>query len=69
LGVKAEATIAIGDRLETDILGAVRSGIRSIMVLTGISSEQDLKTSPYQPTWVMQDIRAVTYALRGKIQA
>jgi 4-nitrophenyl phosphatase len=67
LGVEAEATVAIGDRLETDILGAVRTGIRSIMVLTGISSEQDLKTSPYQPTWVMQDIRAITNALTGKI--
>jgi 4-nitrophenyl phosphatase len=66
LGVEAEATVAIGDRLETDILGAVRAGIRSIMVLTGISSEQDLKTSSYQPTWVMQDITAVTLALRGK---
>jgi len=65
LGVEAEATIAIGDRLETDILGAVRTGIRSIMVLTGISSEQDLKTSSYQPTWVMQDISAVTQALKA----
>jgi 4-nitrophenyl phosphatase len=57
------ATVAIGDRLETDILGAVRTGIRSIMVLTGISSEQDLKTSSYQPTWIMQDIKAITKAL------
>jgi 4-nitrophenyl phosphatase len=65
LGVEAAATVAIGDRLETDILGAVRTGIRSIMVLTGISSEQDLNTSSYQPTWVMQDIRSITQALRG----
>ncbi len=66
LGVEPEATVAIGDRLETDILGAVRTGIRSIMVLTGISSEQDLKNSPYQPTWIMQDIRAIAQALRNQ---
>lgn len=66
LGVEPEATVAIGDRLETDILGAVRTGIRSIMVLTGISSEQDLKNSSYQPTWVMQDIRAIAQALRNQ---
>jgi 4-nitrophenyl phosphatase len=59
-----DETIAIGDRLETDILGAVRADIRSIMVLTGISSEEDLKTSDYQPTWVMPDIIAVTHALQ-----
>ena len=65
LGVDADKTVAIGDRLETDILGAVRTGIRSIMVLTGISTEADLKESNYQPTWVMPDIRAITKALRG----
>ena len=64
LGISPDETIALGDRLETDILGAVRTGIRSIMVLTGISSEADLQDSAYQPTWVMADIRAVTKALR-----
>jgi 4-nitrophenyl phosphatase len=64
LGSDPDETIAIGDRLETDILGAVRAGIRSLMVLTGISSEEDLSTSDYRPTWVMPDIIAVTDALR-----
>jgi len=58
-----EKTIAIGDRLNTDILGAVNTGIRSIMVLTGISSEEHIKSVDYQPTWVMSDIQAVTKAL------
>lgn len=64
LGADLAETIAIGDKLETDILGAVRTGIRSLMVLSGVSTEVDLKASEYQPTWVMPDIRAVTEALR-----
>jgi 4-nitrophenyl phosphatase len=64
LGADLAETIAIGDKLETDILGAVRTGIRSLMVLSGVSTEADLKVSDYQPTWVMPDIRAVTDALR-----
>lgn len=64
LGSDPSETIAIGDRLDTDILGAVRTGIRSLMVLTGISNEDDLATAEHQPTWVMPDIRAVTDALR-----
>lgn len=63
LGVAPENTVAIGDRLNTDILGAVNTGIRSIMVLTGISTENDLKSIDYQPTWIMPDIRAITEAL------
>jgi len=65
LGVDPALTVAIGDRLETDILGAVRTGIRSLMVLSGVSSEEDFKTTDYQPTWVMPDIRAVTQALKN----
>jgi 4-nitrophenyl phosphatase len=64
LGVDLAHAVAIGDRLDTDILGAVRTGIRSILVLTGISSEADLKTTSYQPTWIMPDIVAITKALQ-----
>jgi len=64
LGIPANKTIAIGDRLNTDILGAVNTGIRSIMVLTGISNEDDLLSIDYQPTWVLPDLPAVTNALR-----
>ncbi len=63
LGVSADKTVAIGDRLNTDILGAVNTGIRSIMVLTGISNEVDLKSLDYHPTWIMPDIQAITKAL------
>ncbi|HLE29022.1 MAG TPA: HAD-IIA family hydrolase [Anaerolineales bacterium] len=58
------ATAAIGDRLETDILGAVRAGIRSIFVLSGISTRDQLTSLDYRPTWVMQDIQEITQALR-----
>ncbi len=65
LGVDPAGTIAIGDRLDTDILGAIRAKIRSLLVLTGVSTEEDLKTSDYQPTWVMPNLRAVTQALKS----
>jgi len=64
LGVAPAETAAIGDRLETDILGAVRARIRSVFVLSGVSSRGQLAGLDYQPTWVMQDIREVTKALR-----
>ncbi|MEQ1560519.1 MAG: HAD-IIA family hydrolase [Methyloglobulus sp.] len=65
LGADLGETIAIGDKLETDILGAVRTGIRSLMVLTGVSTEADLKAIDYQPTWIMPDIRAITEVLKA----
>ena len=63
LNVEPEHVIAIGDRLDTDILGAARTGIRSLLVLSGISRESDIVNVDYAPTWVMQDIQAITEAL------
>ncbi len=57
-------TAAIGDRLETDILGAVRAGIKSLLVLSGVTAREHLSGLDHQPTWVMQDIQEVTQALR-----
>jgi len=41
-GIAADQTLFVGDRLETDIAMASRAGMRSVMVLTGISTEADL---------------------------
>jgi 4-nitrophenyl phosphatase len=67
LGTNEKNTIAIGDRLNTDILGAVNAGMRSIMVLTGVSSEQDIADVDYQPTWVMADIQQISQLLQYQI--
>jgi len=67
LGVDMDYTVAIGDRLDTDILGAVRTGIRSLMVLSGISSEEDIKHVNYGPDWIVPDIRDVTRMLRAQV--
>lgn len=68
LGVAPHQVVAIGDRLETDILGAIRAGIRSLLVLSGVSSEEDLHRVDYRPDWVLPDIRAVTEVLQEGVE-
>lgn len=47
LGTKGENTLAVGDRLETDIAGAQAAGIHTALVLTGASSmDQAERFSP-----------------------
>lgn len=41
LGVQPEETLAVGDRLETDILGGQRAGLRTALVLSGIASREE----------------------------
>jgi len=68
LGCDVEDAIAIGDRLDTDILGAVNAGMRSILVLTGISTSADIENVDYQPTWIMQDINEIVLTLKENKQ-
>jgi 4-nitrophenyl phosphatase len=41
----------------------VRAGIPSLMVLSGISTLEDIDAVDYAPNWVMQDIQELTQAL------
>lgn len=56
MGATEKETAVIGDRLETDILGGQRCGLTTILLLTGISQQQDLETSDIRPDYVFQDL-------------
>ena len=63
LGADPARTAAVGDRLETDILGAVRAGISSILLLSGVTRREDLAAREYQPDWVFEGLPELTAAL------
>jgi HAD superfamily hydrolase (TIGR01450 family) len=55
--------LVIGDRLDTDVLGAVRAGADSLLVLTGVADVGALLTAPpgCRPTFVAPDLRALLH--------
>ena len=57
MGVSKEGVAVIGDRLETDILGGRRAGLITILVLSGVTSRQELENSTIKPDLVFQDVR------------
>lgn len=71
-GIPAGETLFVGDRLETDIAMAARAGMRSAMVLTGISTEADLRAARAQgdvplPDYVLPDLRGLPGLLDGLV--
>ena len=56
LDAPIETTAALGDRLETDIVGAARIGLFSIMVLSGVSTREQAAASPHKPDLMFQDV-------------
>ena len=51
--------LAVGDRIDTDIAAAAALGWDSMLVLTGISSRDDLDPSGPRPTFVGRDLSAL----------
>jgi glycerol 3-phosphatase-2 len=51
--------LVVGDSLETDIEGAHRAGLDSVLVLTGVTALRDLLTAParHRPTYLAADLR------------
>ncbi len=56
--VGAQRPLVVGDRLDTDIEGAHRAGMDSVLVLTGVSVPVDLLSAPppRRPTFLGQDL-------------
>ncbi|MBN1249786.1 MAG: HAD-IIA family hydrolase, partial [Anaerolineae bacterium] len=66
MGTTPETTLVIGDRLDTDILGGVRLGMPTALVLTGISQIDELQISPIRPTVVVDDLPSLVRAWEHK---
>jgi len=56
LGASPDQTLAVGDRLETDILGGYHAGCRTALVLSGVSTSSDLETFTPKPDLVARDL-------------
>lgn len=56
LGVHSENTVMVGDRMETDIVAGVESGMETILVLSGVTRREDIDRFPYQPTRVLPSV-------------
>ncbi len=57
----AQRPLFVGDRLDTDIGGAVRAGLDSLLVLTGVASLDDALRAPLgaRPSYVSPDLRGL----------
>ena len=59
LGVHSEDTIMIGDRMDTDIVAGVESGMETILVLTGVTKREDVDLYPYRPTRIVNSVAEI----------
>ena len=56
LGVHTDEAVMIGDRMDTDIIAGIETGIDTILVLSGVTTREELKIYPYQPKYIFNGV-------------
>lgn len=56
LGVHSEEAAMIGDRMDTDIIAGIESGLDPILVLSGISTRETVQEYPYRPRLIINGV-------------
>jgi len=56
LGSKPEDSAIIGDRMDTDIIAGIESGIDTILVLSGVSTQLTVMLFPYRPGYILNGV-------------
>ena len=56
LGVSTDEAAIIGDRMDTDVIAGVESGIDTVLVLSGVTTREEMSRFPYRPRYVLNGV-------------
>ena len=57
--------VMVGDRMDTDVISGLESGMSTVLVLSGVSTRDTLKTYAYQPTAVLNGVGDIVELARA----
>ncbi|HEY5748162.1 MAG TPA: HAD-IIA family hydrolase [Chryseolinea sp.] len=63
IGLETADTTVIGDTMDTDIQGGVQMGYRTILVLSGISKNEELRKYAFKPDLVVNSVNDIELPL------
>ncbi|MEQ7126790.1 HAD-IIA family hydrolase [Actinopolymorpha sp. B11F2] len=56
LEAHSETTAMIGDRMDTDVISGVEAGLRTVLVLSGVTRREEIERFPYRPSRVVDSV-------------
>jgi NagD protein len=59
LSLEIEDTAIIGDRMDTDIIAGIESGIDTVLVMSGVTNSENIKQFSYRPCVIIDDIGGI----------
>ena len=56
LGVHSQEAAIIGDRMDTDIVAGIETGLDTLLVLSGVTTREEMTRFPYRPRLVLNGV-------------
>jgi NagD protein len=56
LGAHSAEAFMVGDRMDTDIVAGTEAGMRTILVLSGVTTRETIDHYPFRPTLIFEDV-------------
>ena len=56
LGCHSADIAFVGDRMDTDIIAGIESNVDTVLVLSGVTSVEDIEKFPYRPKYVLNGV-------------
>lgn len=66
LGCHSAEAVMVGDRMDTDVISGMESGMSTVLVLSGCSTKDTLKTYAYLPTMVLNGVGDIASIAKAK---
>jgi NagD protein len=57
--------VMVGDRMDTDIVAGIEAGLRTVLVLSGVTRAEDVERFPYRPSHIVDSVADLVDELDG----
>lgn len=63
LNAHSEETAMVGDRMDTDVVSGIEAGLKTVLVLSGVTTREEAERYPYLPSRIVDSVADLTAGL------
>jgi NagD protein len=68
LDCHSNESVMVGDRMDTDVISGMESGMHTVLVLSGVSTIDTIKEYAYKPTVVLENVGEIAKIAKAQLQ-
>ena len=65
----SDATVMIGDRMDTDVIAGIEAGLQTVLVLSGITTREEAGRFPFLPSRIVDSVADLVDGIPDRLAA